>query len=214
MIRRGEPWGSDHDASADIVVSGDDAALAAALRGHDAPLVRFRPDEHSDLARAVGLSATSAGTTALPLDALDVDGALACNAVVLGVPPDRLRRHHRARPVRVEVDGRVIADGPATTVVVATGQFVRGLDVVPSGHPGDGRLEIQVYALPRAQRARMRRRLAGGSHLPHPGVVEARGRDVRVSAARRLAIEADGHPGAARDACRVQVVPGAYRLLV
>ena len=34
------------------------------------------------------------------------------------------------------LDGRPWFAGPATTVVIAIGQFLRGLDVVPRGHPG------------------------------------------------------------------------------
>ena len=47
----------------------------------------------------------------------------------------------------VTVDGRTVHDGPATSVVVANGQFSGTADLAPRGHPGDGRLEVQVYAL-------------------------------------------------------------------
>ena len=35
----------------------------------------------------------------------------------------------------------------ATTVVVLVGQYLRGADVSPRGHPGDGAAEVQVYAM-------------------------------------------------------------------
>ena len=70
---------------------------------------------------------------------------------------------------RCALDGRPWFSGPATTVVVATGQFLRGLDLVPRGHPGDGKAEVQVYALRRAgAAARCAARLATGAHVPAP----------------------------------------------
>ena len=53
----------------------------------------------------------------------------------------------------IEVDGQPWFAGSATTVVIANGQFLRGADIVPRGHPGDGRLEVQVYELRRLDEA-------------------------------------------------------------
>ena len=195
---------------------GDDAALAAAAGRHRGELIRFVPKPSSDIARALGLSIEGpVGATEIPLDALELDdGTTVSNAAVVGVPPDRLGRRRRRRPVRVEVDGRVVFDGPATSVVVATGQFVRGADLVPRGHPGDGRLEVQVYALDPGQRAPMRRRLVVGTHVPHPGITEASGRQVVVVTQRPWPLELDAHRAEHRSRLSLSVVPGAYRLLV
>jgi hypothetical protein len=216
VIRRGEPWGSEPDGGPDVQVEGDDAALAGAAGRHRGELIRFVPSPSSDIARALGLSSTGpAGATEIPLDALELDdGTTVSNAAVVGVPPDQLGRRQRRRPVRVEVDGRVVFDGPATSVVVATGQFVRGADLVPRGHPGDGRLEVQVYALDPGQRAPMRRRLVVGTHVPHPGITEASGRQVAVITGRPWLLELDAHRAAPRSRLSLSVVPSAYRLLV
>jgi YegS C-terminal NAD kinase beta sandwich-like domain len=216
VLRRGEPWGSEPDGAPAVQVEGDDAALAAAAAGHRGELIKFVPGASSDIARALGLSTmASAGTTEIPLDALELDdGTTVSNAAVVGVPPDRLGRRRRRRSVRVEVDGRLVFDGTATSVVVATGQFVRGADLVPRGHPGDGRLEVQVYALDPGQRARMRRRLGVGTHVPHPGITEASGRHVVVATRRPWPLELDAHRAASRSRLSLRVVPSAYRLLV
>jgi diacylglycerol kinase family enzyme len=197
-------------------MEGDDAALAAAVGRQPGALIRFVPDSSSDIARALGLSAGGpAGATEVALDALELDeGIAAVNAAVIGVAPDRLGRRHRRRPVRVEVDDRVAFDGSATTVVVATGQFLRGADLVPRGHPGDGRLEVQVYGLDPGQRAPMRGRLAVGTHVPHPGITEASGRHVVVATGRPWPLELDAHPAGLRTRLSLTVVPSAYRLLV
>lgn len=216
MIRRGEPWGNKPDGAPGVQVEGDDAALAAAAARHRGGLIRFVPNPSSDIARAIGLSTEGpAGATEISLDALELDdGTTLSNAAVVGVPPDRLGRRRRRRPVRVEVDGRVVFDGPATSIVVATGQFVRGADLVPRGHPGDGRVEVQVYALDPGQRAPMRRRLVVGTHVPHPGITEASGRRVVVMTRRPWPLELDAHRAAPRSRVSLSVVPSAYRLLV
>jgi hypothetical protein len=184
--------------------------------------VRFRPSPRSDSARALGLGTAGGGTTEVAIDALAVesDGSSvtavnAVNAVVLGPPPDRLRWTARASDITVQVDGRPWFRGRATTVVVASGQFLRGADIVPRGHPGDGWAEVQVYGLTRRGRRPMRRRLPTGTHLPHPDIRVGRARRVDVDVAgwgRRL--EIDGRPRGRAARLSVTLVPAAIRLLV
>lgn len=215
MIRRGEEWGHPAPgAEADLEVTGDDAALAAAVAaaGSD-PLVRFVPTPASDLARAVGLGRGGAAV-AVPMDTLRLgDGRWAVNGVIVGVPPDGLRAWHRATPVVVEVDG-VAERADATTVMVMTGQFLRGSDLSPRGHPGDGRCEVQIYMLPPGQRRSMRARIRSGAHLPHPGILVRKGRRVSIRSRRPLPVEIDGLRDAPSDQLDVELVPSAYRLLL
>jgi hypothetical protein len=216
-ISKGHPWGERTDGPADLTVTGGDVDLADALRG-SAPgvLVAFVPSPASDLARAVGLTATTPRQgLALAMDALELaDGTLAVNAVVLGAPPDRLTAFRRGTEVVLRLDGRVETIEAATTVVVATGQWLRGVDLVPRGHPGDGRAEVQAYRLPRTQRRAMRARLPTGTHLPHPGIVTRSAVAVEVDAARPMPLEVDGRalPGSAT--LRAVLVPARYRLLI
>ncbi|MEZ5169663.1 MAG: hypothetical protein R3A49_02820 [Acidimicrobiia bacterium] len=137
----------------------------------------------------------------------------AIGTVVLGTPPDRLGRLSRSFHVRVAVDGREVFAGKMTTVVVASGEFLRGADLVPRGHPGDGRLEVQVYTLERRQRKVMRERLATAGHLPHPGILERSGRRVEVTVPTgSWPLEADAVPRAPVSGLEVTVLPGAVRL--
>lgn len=216
-IKKGEAWGSEATGPPDLEVAGSDADLAAALvRAGPNPLVRFRPSAGSDLARAIGLGGGEAGSgVALRLDALRLaDGNLAVNAVVVAAAPDRLRWWHRRRSVEVEVDGRRAFSGQATSVLVLVGQYLRGADVSPRGHPGDGVGEVQVYALTPGQRAAMRARLPTGSHLPHPAITTRRGTRVSVRFARPVPLEIDGHPAGRVSVLELELRPGAYRLLV
>jgi diacylglycerol kinase family enzyme len=226
-FRRGEPWGRAASGPPDVELAGDDADLGALATRHPGALVRFRPSPRSDLARALGLPSEGAVATEVAIDvlAVETDGSAvagagvtavtAVNAVVLGPAPDRLRWSAHAAPVSVTVDGRRWFGGRATTVVVANGQFLRGDDVVPRGHPGDGRAEVQVYALARRERRPMRRRLTTGTHVPHPRVHGGHARRVEVEVAgRELPLEVDGRPHGRTDRLVATVVPGAIRLLL
>ena len=215
MIRPGQTWGRPAPGPADAAGAGGDADLARLVATHPGARLSFRPDDTCDLARAVGLLPNAPAGTELPIDALDLgDAGLAVNLVVLGPPPDRLRRTDRARPLTVRVDDRPIFDGPATSVVVANGQFRHGVDLVPRGHPGDGRLEIQVYAPHTGERGGLRRRVRAGAHLPHPRIVTSHGRQAEVRFDRPVAVEIDGVPASRRAALTAIVREAAFRLLV
>jgi YegS C-terminal NAD kinase beta sandwich-like domain len=218
-LRKGVSWGRPASAPADLVVTGDDADLAEAVAEHLGSRVSYRAAPGSDFARAIGLADASDATTELPCDALEVaaDGTAhtAVNMVVFGTAPDRQRWWSRARRVLVRVDGRVVHDGDALGVVIANGQHLRGYDVVPRGHPGDGRAEVHVYALERGERRAMRSRLRDGTHVPHPRIVTATGRQIDVWAAEGIRrLEIDGHPRSPVTGLTVTVRPEAFLLLV
>jgi hypothetical protein len=215
VIRPGEEWGTPARGPADIEVTGGDPDLAAVVAARPGVLVRFRPDESSDFAGAVGISGEVGRDIEVAVDLLRFDdGEAAVNMFVLGTPPERLRRTARCFGANVRVDDRSVFHGPCTTVVVATGQFRHGLDVVPRGHPGDGRAEVQIYAVRRPERAALRTRLATGTHVPHPGITQRTARRVTVSTGRKVAFEVDGRPRPATDFVEINVVPSAYRLLL
>ncbi len=219
MVEKGRPWERPASGPAEWQVEGDDATLAAAVRDHPGARIEFRPSAGSDLARALGLHAPGGSALELGLDGLRVvaDGRelFAVNMVVVGVAPDRAGRFTRAPAVRVRVDERVAHDGRATSVVVASGQHLRGADVVPRGHPGDGRIEVQVYAVVRGDRAGVRARLPQGVHLPHPDITQTTGRHVEVRADRGpVALEVDGVAVPPAALVTIDVVPGAFVLVV
>lgn len=218
-IRRGEPWGHPVTRPPELTVEGGDDALAIAVSEHPQARLAFLPAPRSDFARALGLAEPApSATTELPCDALRVRfgarDSTAVNMVVVGVPPDRQRWWHRASRVVVRVDDRVVHDRSAIAVVVANGQYLRGADVVPRGHPGDGRIEVQVYAVPRRERGALRARLSLGTHLPHPGIRAVAGRRVEITARRPLEVELDGIPASRARSVTVAVAPAAFTLLV
>jgi len=211
MIRKGQPWERAVGGPPDVEVTGGDAELAAAVTTHPGARIAFSPRE-SDLARSVGLVGPGRDVE-LALDGLRWPGGIAVNALVWGTAPDHLRWWTRAIRVQVDAGERTLFEGRATGVVIASGQFVHGFDVVPRGHPGDGRLEVQVYALPRFERRRLRARLASGTHVPHPDLPAAAGTRVQLLGERRLPLEVDGRSAGTTDRLTVEVVPDACRLL-
>lgn len=221
-VRPGRPWGIEAAGPPDLEVTGSDGMLAeVVVRGVADPLVRFIPGRSSDLARAVGLvpGAVAAGM-ALPLDTLAVvtghapKPRLAVNSVVIGVAPDRLRFWHRPAGLSVEIDGQPLEASRATSLLVMNGQYLRGHDVSPRGHPGDGVAEAQLYALPPTTRRPMRARLATGAHLPHPAITIRRAHHLLVRAGRPVPVEIDGTPAGRTTELELTVRPAAYRLLV
>ncbi len=219
MIRPGEEWGAPTDAAPDLEVGGGDLDLARAVAGRLGALVRFRPDATSDFAGAVGLHADVELGVEVTVDLLRLTRGRAgaddaVNMVILGSAPDALRRFARRFGASVRVDGRSVFHGPCTGIVIATGQFRSGLDLVPRGHPGDGRAEVQVYAVPRREWRGLRARLATGTHVPHPGITQRSGASVTVSIDREVPLEVDGRPSGVTDVLDVEVVANAYRLLL
>jgi len=217
-MRPGDTWGVPASGAVALEGQGGDNALAKLARSHPGELVRFAPSADCDLARAIGLTAQSPALWELPIDTIELGDGFAVNMVVLGTRPHRVRRWTRSHVFVVHVDDRLVFDGRATSVLVANGQYLGGRDVVPRGHPGDGRLELQVYAVRARERGSMRSRLAAGTHVPHPDITSVSGRRIRIRipgpARGQVRAEVDGGSVPARGLWEAEVVPGALRLLV
>jgi len=216
MLRKGEDWGTRASGNPDQRVQGTDVELAAAAAAKPGSMIRFVPKGHSDIALTVGIDATRVTGRELPFDALRLEGrdGLAVNMVVVGTPPDELGRMSKTISGRVSVDGNPLDPSSFTTVVIANGEFLRGLDVVPRGHPGDGRAELQVYAVAAGDRPGVRKRLATGTHLPHEAILQRTGTEFGIALDRPGPVEVDGRSIGKLDHLVIRVVPGAYRLLV
>lgn len=220
-IRKGERWEEPvpEGTVPTEVIRGDDGALARAVenwRGSD-PLLQWEPTPTADLARALGIRAGQAPQgLALACDLLRASGAPApaVNALTLGpFPPGRLAK---STDTIVEIDGRTVFHGPATTVVVASGEFLAGNDVFPTGHPGDGRAEVMVLGLAPGDRAAFRQRLTNANHIPHPDVTVASGTSIDITMDRAEKLVGDGGAWTVPDvrAVQIRVESGAFRLLV
>jgi diacylglycerol kinase family enzyme len=79
---------------------------------------------------------------------------------------------HRPVPLRVEVDGQLVHEGPTSLVVVANGRFFgAGMEVAPEANPTDGRFEVVVVrGLSVLRLLANLPSLFAGTHGAHPSV--------------------------------------------
>ena len=236
-IAPGRDWGEETTDSPDLVVVGGDASLAAALSGvwsghrgaaRPAPLVELRAVGSGGLAGTLGLPGRDLSAEgvrrALTLDVLLVRlGAatsgeqrelVAVSGLEVGARIGSLAWRHRSRNVRVAVDGRTGLEGHAASLVVMTGELLGDADVNPRSHPGDGVAEVFLVDVPRAQRRALRARLPSGTHVPHPGITRRAGSHFVVELTASAPIHADGQAAGEAAALDIEVLAGAYRLLV
>lgn len=219
-------WAIPIDAAPTHEVYGTDATLAlevheALKRSAGQPVITFHPTR-SDLAQAIGLPAGETAfdptaedpTRAVQLDLLcDPTLGLAVNHVVFGTAPDFLGWGTSNASFVVEIDGKRVFSGRASTVLIANGQFVRGHDVIPKGHPADGIAEVQIYRLRRSERRKFRERLQLGEHLPHPRIFEGAGKNISVRVkGRAFPLEADGSSWGTGSSIELEIKPHAYCL--
>lgn len=99
--------------------------------------------------------------------------------------------------------GDVRREFRASGLVVANGQFLDSMSLVPRAHPADGQLEVLVFEGPSHDLLRMVPRLRTGSHLPHPRVRELRPRSVDV----------DGRGRVFADGAEIGDLPASFRIV-
>ncbi|MBW3547478.1 MAG: diacylglycerol kinase family lipid kinase [Actinobacteria bacterium] len=116
--------------------------------------------------------------------------------------------------MRIEVDGVVAHEGRTVNVVVANGRFFGGgMHISPRSDPGDGTLELLVFTGRKTDSFTMLPKVYRGRHVPHPSIVELRGRCIRLESEQPFTIEADGEILGTTPAT-VEVLPSPIRLKV
>jgi len=103
-------------------------------------------------------------------------------------------RSFEAYPVKVEVDGRVVADGEMTLVACAnTPTYGGGFRVAPGASPTDGKLDICIVCrVSRIKALSLLHLMAIGQHPGHPEVTFLSGQEIRIETADPLIALADG----------------------
>jgi diacylglycerol kinase (ATP) len=169
----------------------------------------------NDFARGVGIpldpaeaAAVCAHGVAMPIDlVVGDDGSVVVNAVNLGIGAEASKRAATLKPrlgragyaigalaagltvrglrLRVEVDGRLLADGSARVlqVGIGNGQFVGGgTPLMPRARPNDGRVDVVVsFAVGPVRRLGYAVQVKLRRHLGRRDVVSSRAAIVRVS---------------------------------
>ena len=95
--------------------------------------------------------------------------------------------------------------------IVANTAFVRGRNVFHASHPNDGFIEFLVIdsRMTIRQRLTALRRVAHGTHVPHPFVSGTRGKHKLIRFARPKQIRVDGQRVGRCSELEVEVVPDA-----
>jgi hypothetical protein len=179
-IERGKPWGEPGPLPATGVTVRSDAearrVVTDARRRGDAPPTLGLLG--GDLCRTLGgrgdaarLAAPDAMTFPIDLGVVEIDGV---EQVFVA--------HLIAR--RSWWWGR--------TVAVMNAQWLGSWDLGPRSHPNDGLLDVTDGTMPFGDRLEARRRLATGSHLPHPALSSSRVASVTLHFERPLDVRLDG----------------------
>lgn len=157
-IERGTEWGERVQRPDGLRVAQNDRELTLALTDGSGRPTRVAG---GDLLRTIGGPTAPAADTVLraPVDMIEVrlDGS----------------SEHRAS-AHVLLRAGLGRGGPlrGPVVMVMNAEFMGTWDVAPRGHPNDGRLDVVSCdaSLGLRQRLAVRRRLANGTHLPHPAI--------------------------------------------
>lgn len=207
-IRRGQTWGEARQLPTDIRVVDDDLALHHWVVDH-----RRRQREITDVGVRRGDLARTCGGGA--------DGRFDDRtAEVMYVPIDIVRvtadpgsAHERTTwSVAHVVARRSWWRGEVHFVMNA--EFYGAGDVVPRGHPNDGRVEVLRVdpAMPWRARWAARRRARSGSHLPHPQLATRQGAALSVVMQRPLVVWVDGERWGQATTLRIEVEPDAMHV--
>jgi YegS C-terminal NAD kinase beta sandwich-like domain len=202
-IRKGEAWGTAGPLPDDGVLVLNDAHAAAVLQ--------------------------AAERDGQPFPVLGLLGGDLCRT--LGGRGDEARlRSREAITLTVDV-GRVTLDDQAPTLFIAhlraghswwwgrvlfvmNASFWATDNVAPRAHPGDGLLDVVDMRLPLGDRAKARRRLASGTHVPHPAIAVRRVRTLTVDLGRAKPIELDGVKVGRARCLQVEVLADAVTVVI
>jgi diacylglycerol kinase (ATP) len=100
--------------------------------------------------------------------------------------------HLKKDKVRVKAAAKSY-EGPAYNVVVGNGRFGGGgWRISPRSFPGDGVLEVLIMKGTRADTFTTLPLVYRGEQVPHPNIVELRGRDVHIEAQHPWPVHVDG----------------------
>jgi YegS/Rv2252/BmrU family lipid kinase len=213
------PLGTGGDFARSLGIARDpDAAarqiVAAKARPVDAGRVRF-VGRDGEPAESCFVNTATYGISGLVVDLVERATAKVPGTLGFLIGTLRALAQYRVRPVRIAVDGRVVFEGPLVLATASNGEwFGGGMHLAPRARVDDGLLDVMVVPeMPPLSLASKLPRLYRGTHLGVAGVSYRQGRVVEVEPLDGdVPIEIDGEP-LGRIPLRVEVVPGAVKLL-
>jgi len=201
-IEKGQPWGSGGSLGPDGTLVRTDADARAAIEprrraGEPLPELGLLG---GDLARTVGARGDEGRLRTNEAVRLPVD---LCS-VLLDGRQHWFVAHLVAR--RSWWRGRVVA--------IMNAQWIGRWDIAPRSHPNDGLVDVFDGDLSLDDRWKARRRLATGTHVPHPGIAQQRVAAVQIDLDRATPIWLDGERVATARQVVVRVEPDALTCVV
>lgn len=100
------------------------------------------------------------------------------------------------------------------TAIVMNGSFIGTANLGPKAHPNDGRLDVVDGKLSFGDRRKARPRMATGTHVPHPSLVELRVKQLVLSDDRPFRVRVDGESVGSAGELRIRCIPDAAVIVV
>lgn len=201
-IEKHQPWGAPGALPADGVLVRSDREARALVEEHrragtSVPALGLLD---GDLCRTVGgrgdearIRSTGAMTLPVDLGSVLLDG----------------RQHWFVAHLVVRRSwwrGRVVA--------VMNAQWIGSWDVAPRSHPNDGLLDVFDGDLSVDDRLKVRSRLATGTHVPHPGIHQARVAALQLELDRPAPVWLDGDRVGSARSLTIRAEPDAITCVV
>jgi YegS/Rv2252/BmrU family lipid kinase len=120
---------------------------------------------------------------------------------------------YSSQPMRVEVDGELVHDGPVFNAAVCNGQYHGGgMWVAPMADPCDGLLDLVIVGdISTLGFMALSRKIYDGTHLKHKKVTHFRGKHIRATTSGDALVDMDGEtPG--RLPIELGLYPASIRL--
>jgi YegS C-terminal NAD kinase beta sandwich-like domain len=102
--------------------------------------------------------------------------------------------------------------GPITAVMNA--QFIGSWDVAPRSHPNDGVVDVLEISMGLGDRLKARKRLASGTHVPHPLIAQRRMSSAEFHLNRSTKIWLDGELVTTLTDFTITVEPDALTIVI
>jgi YegS C-terminal NAD kinase beta sandwich-like domain len=203
-IERGAAWGELGPLPADGVIVRDDAAAAtlfdnARRAGHEPPIVGLLG---GDLCTTLGGRGDEARLRSADAARLVVDVVL---VTLDGGEPLTAVAH-------VLLRNRLWLTGPLVAAMNAA--WIGKWNVAPRAHPNDGVLDVVRADLSIGDRLKAQRRMALGTHVPHPGIHQERSAHAVIELARPARVYVDSVPAGRARRVELTVVADALRVVV